>query len=71
MPEWVAALLGGLALEVSDLLGLAVGALLVTGKLVLGLALALLSAPLALQRFVAGEREPNPFGVDTFRVRRR
>src|SRR4029079_11378782 len=45
----------GLALEVRDLLGLAVGALLVALELLLGLALALLLTALAPQRRVVGE----------------
>ena len=49
------AALGGLALQVGDLLGLRVGALLVARELVLGLALALLLASLAAQRRVVGD----------------
>src|SRR5829696_2398969 len=47
--------LGGLALQVRDFLGLAVGLLLRAGQLVLRLALALLLTPLAAQRCVVGE----------------
>src|SRR6476660_10233838 len=43
----------GLALEVGDLVGLVVGALLMAGHLILGLALALLPPTLAAQRRIA------------------
>src|SRR4051794_5359171 len=46
---------GGLALEVRDLLGLGVGLAMRLRELLLGLALALLLAPLAVQRGIVGE----------------
>jgi hypothetical protein len=55
--------LGGLALQVGDLLGLGVSALLIARELVLGLALALLLASLALQRAVAGDVAGGLFGA--------
>lgn len=50
--SWV---LRGLALEVGDLFGLFLGALLVLGQLLLGLSLSLLLTAFAPQRRVVGE----------------
>src|SRR5436305_1424663 len=53
--RWAACRLRGLTLQVRDLLGLAVGLLLVARELVLSLALPLFLATLVMQRLVAGD----------------